>query len=597
MKPKSLQELWLLVLAPLALGIIFTFVSYRTIRPQSNTLPSITIGNNRSSESCLLCHSNVQGIGEAHSDIGCSPCHLGNPSASTEKAAHTGLELLSGDLSTVGQTCGKADCHAIETSRVSASLMARAPGILAVDRYAFGERNTPDRNSTDDISSLDKNSEPKSPAESHARKLCLGCHLGSRKPKPGDLGAEARGGGCTACHLAPPNTQQKPSSTNNADNTSNARNTDNSDNSDNNPIGPPSHNNPQAQSTTASLHPEISAIVPERRCIGCHGRSGRITMSFRGIVELEPNDQRVTGSSEDGRPIGKSNADVHAKIGMTCVDCHSERDLMGSGTRNYFAHEEVEIDCETCHQPVLSRTESDPDRERVAQVLRRSWLRHKKKELSATPLRTRQSTPLVRTDAPSHSLQLVTTADTRVIPLSSTKPWHTLNGHERLSCQSCHANWAPRCRSCHTSFEKDGSDVDHLSNQLTPGHWTEVAGQNGFGLPLLAVGQNGKISTFVEGMKMTLNVGDSLIEKTLYAPLDPHTTGKARSCESCHQSIDDTYPQTGEITRPLARILNSEELRKITLVGKCITCHKTYEDKVFLNFQQSLKTMRPQCLR
>ena len=32
-------------------------------------------------------------------------------------------------------------------------------------------------------------------------------------------------------------------------------------------------------------------------------------------------------------------------------------------------------------------------------------------------------------------------------------------GHARLSCGSCHTAWAPRCPTCHTSFDTDGRGV------------------------------------------------------------------------------------------------------------------------------------------
>lgn len=541
-------------MALLALSLLVG-VLYWVRRPRLAPLPTITLTGVTRTEGCLSCHASSRGLGEAHATMGCSPCHLGDPSAREKQAAHAGMELLAGDFATVDRTCGQGACHAVETARVRTSLMARAPGILAVDRFAFGDRKTPSRDSTDDLSALDPNAAPKTPAESHVRKLCAGCHLGARKPRPGDLGDDARGGGCTACHLGPPSPFQK---------------------------------------TSGPLHPDVSALVPERRCSGCHGRSGRITMSFHGVAEVEPGDPRANGKTADGRPTTATTPDVHAKAGMTCIDCHVERELMGSGTPQLHAHEALEVRCADCH---LAPQESklDPYRELVADALRRSWMRRGLGPLSSSPLRTLAGTPLVRTDRLARTLRLVTSGETRPLAFASQKAHHTMKGHERLSCQSCHSTWAPRCRSCHTTFVPEGSDVDHLSGKSTPGHWQEQAGKNGFGSPLLALGVRGTIDPFVEGMTMTLSgVGPAPIDRTLWAPLDPHTTGKARSCASCHQELD-SYPQKGEPTRVGARLLDEAERARIARVGACIPCHATWEDPIWKDFAASVLRTKPTC--
>ncbi|MBL8721854.1 MAG: hypothetical protein JNL79_38060 [Myxococcales bacterium] len=519
-------------------------------RPRPAPLPQIVVMGVPRQEGCLTCHANVEGVGGAHAPFGCSPCHLGDPTARDATLAHRGLERQAGDFATVDRTCGV--CHAVETARVRTSLMARAPGILAVDRFAFGERKTPFRDPSDDLTALDPNGAPKSPAESHVRKLCAGCHLGARKPRPGDLGEEARGGGCTACHLASPR-----------------------------PTG------------SGPLHPEVSAQVPERRCAGCHGRSGRIALSFHGLVELEPGDPRVTGKTADGRPLGQLAADVHAKGGLTCIDCHTERELMGTGAAHLHAHEALEVRCADCHAKAEKAAPIDPYREQVAEALRRSWARRGLPALSTTPLRTLGGTPLVRSDTATHSLLLATTGARKPIPLASPGAFHGLSAHGRLSCQACHSAWAPRCGACHTSFDAKGDDVDHLSGKVTAGRWLERAGANGFGLPLLALGPRGTIEPFVEGMRATF-VTSSEVSRVLFAPLDPHTTGKARSCASCHVDAS-AYPLTGEVTRLGARLLDAVERARIARVGTCLPCHAGYDDRVYVDFPASLVRRTPRC--
>jgi hypothetical protein len=315
-------------------------------------------------------------------------------------------------------------------------------------------------------------------------------------------------------------------------------------------------------------------------------------MSYHGVVELEPSDPRVTGKLPDGRPIGAASADVHAAAGMTCIDCHTERELMGDGKRHQHANEALEIACADCHRPAADPARADADRERVARVLRRAWESRGRAPLPADPpLVTRTGTPLWRTDATTRTLVLAATGERRAIPVAKDAPYHALAGHERLSCQACHTAWAPRCTQCHTRFDPAGEDVDHPSGKPTPGRWIEEAGGNGYGAPLLAIGPRGQIGTFVEGMRLRVDgVGDRPIERTLWAPLDPHTTGRARGCASCHAPAtpDDVTPTSGETTRSNARLLGDEERARIARVGTCIGCHAAYDDAIYGDFAASV---------
>ncbi len=560
------------VVAAIAIVLVSWLVGRRFRDTSPAPLPRLADGR---IEGCLACHADVRGLGAAHdvATIGCSACHLGDARARDAEGAHRGMEILSGDLSTVFATCGRGECHVTESARVITSLMARAPGILEVDRFAFGERPTPD-DRPGGFPDLDGDRPARSPAESHARKLCGSCHLAMRKARPGDDGFFARGGGCTACHLAPPDS-----------------------------LGS------QGSGTTSAghLHPDVSAAVSEKRCEGCHSRSGRIAMSYRGVVELEPTDPRVTSHLPDGRPIGVAPADIHAKAGLTCIDCHTERELMGDGKSHRHAHEAVDIRCSDCHPTVAARrltatarpaASADEDAARVVGLLRKAWLRRHMPPLpEGVSLRTSRGTELWRTGVTERGpvLALATKGEHRAIPAASERAHHTLPGHERLSCQACHSQWTPRCSRCHTTFDPTGEDVDHLLGVATKGRWIEVAGGNGFGPPLLALGPRGTIDPFTEGMTLRIDglEGAPPIDRALWAPLEPHTTGPARTCASCHgePAIDETYPKAGETTRTGARLLDEKERARIARVGRCIGCHAGYEAPIYADFAASLRRL------
>lgn len=536
------------------LAAFAVFAAVRATRPRAveATGPTIVLDGRRRVEGCLRCHTGTRGLGRAHDPavVGCSPCHGGDPSAREAVAAHRGVDVLAGDLSAVMQTCGRAGCHPAESARVLGSAMAGAPGILAVDRFAFGERADPTPRPGDDLRALAPEAAAQSPAEDHVRRLCASCHLARRKESPGDHGFDARGGGCTACHLAAPDARA---------------------------VG------------EGMLHPDVSAAVSPARCRGCHARSGRISLSYEGEVELEPGDPRVVGHLPDGRPYGRAPADVHARAGMTCVDCHTERDLMGDGRPRGFASEAVDIACDDCHAPRARA--ADPDAAAVADRLRAAWVRRGRAPISAAarPFVTARGTPLWRTDAATATLQRADDGASRRVPPRRDAPYHAMPGHARLACQSCHSAWTPRCGGCHTTFDPAGRDVDHLAGVARPGAWREVAGANGFGPPVLLVNTAGRIAPFTEGMTLTVDGVSQTVHRTLWAPLDPHTTGAARPCASCHPDgdLDAVYPARGEATRPGARTLLPTERAAVAAVGRCVPCHGAYTDGVYRDFAAS----------
>ncbi len=122
------------------------------------------------------------GGAHARAALGCASCHLGNPLAFGKERAHEGLEREPGALSTVALTCGREGCHAREAARVATSPMTRNAGMVAVDRFAFGEIAEPDGTRHD--RGCPRRRRIRRLAESHLRKLCAGCHLGDAAREP-----------------------------------------------------------------------------------------------------------------------------------------------------------------------------------------------------------------------------------------------------------------------------------------------------------------------------------------------------------------------------------------------------------------------------
>jgi hypothetical protein len=548
-------------------------------------------------EGCVACHSRVRGLEESHARQGCASCHLGDPFAPTAAAAHRGMIVVPGNLDGAELTCGAAGCHGPAVERVRGSLMGTARGMVAVDRFIFGEAAAPDGHAT--AATLGTG-----PADTHLAQLCVVCHLGTAKERPAPIGERSRGGGCVACHLR----DDTPRTSASAD-----------------PAG--------------FTHPSLSVKVRDESCFGCHSRSGRLSLSYHGWAEL-PTGAAADRTLEDGRPLKRVSADVHADRGMACVDCHTGKELMGDGA--WHAHEEqgTRVRCETCHRSTPARTVSraalEASEPEAATVVRRrperaqSFLREDRTGEPLTNAWPGAGTSVVVRGKLDGKLRLA-----RAPVEACRQP-----GHGRLSCQSCHSPWAPRCVGCHTQHDPS-----------LPG-WVEFDAGAAHGAPALGVlarGAREQIEPVVPGMVLTINgpghppphplpaSADRLIGKDTrfvraYALTVPHTTTKrGRSCASCHTDPFALGYGAGELrrgrfvpryeasrfdglpgdawiapgaglgpravaTRRELRPLSPEEQQRTVQPGTCMRCHDPLKDKeLYRRFGESLRRRRSSC--
>ena len=487
-------------------------------------------------ERCVSCHtkeSEDPGGAHALAALGCASCHLGNPLAFGKERAHEGLEREPGALSTVALTCGRSDCHAREAARVATSPMTRNAGMVAVDRFAFGEAASPDGTAT--MSDVLAAARPTA-AQDHLRKLCAGCHLGTRRSNRDDL-IHGSGSGCSACHVA------------------------------------------RRLADKPRRHPPVDSRVGDDRCLGCHSGSGRIALSYQGLVEVEK-----------GKPYAHAAPDVHQAAGMACIDCHLHTELMGDGTLRTHKEDQVEITCEACHGPVRAGDEvawravrDEISREILAGEKRREeedLLRKGKRGGVGTPddpaRLAKRGTPLINllrksssssSSSFSSSWILVRKLDGVELPVKQTPRDrnHTLRGHELLTCSACHAAWVPTCDSCHTSFDSSRRQWDFAAGKETPGAWIEKSEGFSWAPPLLGVRADGRIVPAAPGMVLDVDAtasGGGKASRRLLAPAEPHTTGKrARTCESCHRASAQQEFEAG--TRTGFRGLNADEKRRV----------------------------------
>ena len=488
---------------------------------------------------CLLCHDNaVEGPAGLHASIPCELCHLGDPEGTTVLTGHDGLEMETGALDIVDQTCGQ--CHEREVERVRGSLMATARGLISVNRWSFGELDTPDGHET--ITDLLAEDDP-TPAQDHLRRLCAGCHLGARRDNRDDAIHPSEGSGCSACHTGP---------------------------------------------KTGEAHSTVVGEVPDDRCFGCHSRSARISLTYQGLAEVSGEWEDacdVTETLPDGRTVCRTEPDVHHAAGMQCTDCHLHTELMGDGETYLHEGDAVEISCQSCHGPVDSQLETiwDHVQDSITTVLLRVNLEWRPDD---ERVRTgRRGTPLWNVRPPREPVApwldgtwvLRSKANGRPMPVKPTPRdiQHTMLGHERLSCAACHSAIAPTCTTCHTTFDPDDEQWDFGVGGMSPGRWIETDEGMGFAAPGLAIGPDGRIRPAIPGMDGTLDAraaGGRLREIHLFSVLDPHsTTLQGRTCAECH--LDEGIYVDGVGTRTGARALTAGELAKVLRVGPCLECH------------------------
>jgi len=577
-------------------------------------------------EGCLSCHIDVAGFSDAHSpdSIGCSSCHLGNPFTLNKELAHQGIILVAGNLSNSRRTCGSQGCHVGMTERVESNIMNTMSGVIAVDKWIFGEIKNLDHHFA--VQNLGH-----SPADKHLRALCAGCHIGKDKSKPMPIDELSRGGGCTACHLHYSNE---------------ARDELNQWEKD--------------RSRLTKFHPKISVKVTNDACFGCHSRSGRISTNYEGWHETlyseadYHNFKNKTGFRllKDGRVFIKIKEDVHHSAGLECIDCHSSYELMGNGIKYKHKEEQVKIECVDCHFATKPKTiqydEMDNESRKII-TLRKLF-----KEGRKFVLQSRSMMPLVNVYIADDGSSLMRSKNNdsvyspkKLLPECGSN----IPGHKRLSCRACHTQWAPQCISCHTQYIGNQPGWDNLTNKETIGAWQETPMDFRADAPALGVlsksdhnGRNSEeIGTFVPGMIMTLQQSTSAKSSfhRLYAPAFAHTiTRESRTCKSCHsdpyalgygrgklvfsvnkgkgalsfvadypRSKYDNLPEDAWIpflgyrknaaTRQFARPFTIAEQKKILTIGACLNCHDHQEArlvKLFKNFDNFKSKLSKKCI-
>lgn len=546
-------------------------------------------------DQCMSCHVQTTNMDTAHPNeiFGCFKCHGGNKYATNKKEAHLGMVLNPSRLEHAHRFCG--ECHTDIVKRISGSMMNTQNGILSVLKFQWGESSTPlGDTSIDDIRGKDENNI--SLAENHFRKACASCHVNQDESVFDDQN-HSKGGGCADCHRIGKKSK--------LDNINIEYN-----------------------------HPTFSTKIPSSNCLKCHNRSNRIGLSYFGKFESEGygtpyKNGEFTHKLDNTRFYYELPSDIHhSSAKMDCIDCHTEKGVMGDGKKHHHMEDAEDIKCDDCHNPKFKKADS------LAVTL--SDLNGDIPEPKNIAYSKKKDSPLYNVQKTLNNTIFYRKKDGKAfdIPLKSNKPYHSADIHKRLDCSSCHSSWMPSCYGCHEVYFEDGKQFDWVEKKMTKGQWQEFRSFLRFESPSLGIGYNKKIMPFAPGCQVIGTVfKDKKIENfhsMAMAGWDPHTTQKdVRKCVDCHfnpatlglghgnldikdknitfkpfynsqkSGMPFSYPIDGFVSvegkqfqstsRKEARGFNKKELTKIVEAYKCIICHDKYEDKIYKDFDKSKK--------
>ncbi len=519
-----------------------------------------------------------------HEKFGCFKCHGGNSKAIDKKVAHEGMVLNPSRLEHAYKFCGK--CHEDIIKRVSRSLMNTQKGIFNVLKSQWDQNHT----HTTDINHSKV-------SRSHFRKACASCHVNQHEELFDDP-QYAKGGGCVDCHRVSKTKKY------------------------------------MKNGKLYIQHSSLSTHIPSKNCLKCHNRSNRIGLSYFGKFESEGygtpyKHGEFSHKLDNSRYYYNLPPDIHyKKAQMDCIDCHTEKGVMGDGKTHKHMEEAEDIKCIDCHRAKFKAPNN------LAKKLNK--LNSKIPKANLIAYSQKKDSPLYHVEKNGTNINFYRKKDAKKfdLPLMSNNAYHTSDIHKRLDCSACHSSWMPSCYGCHEVYFDKGKQFDWFSKKVTKGEWQELRSFLRFESPSLGIGYNKKIMPFAPGCQVIGTLfQNKKIEKfhsMAMAGWSPHTTQKrSRDCIDCHfnpaslglgkgnldikegnitftpiynsqnSGMPFSYPidafvskdgkQFQTTSRKEARGFNKSEIDRIVNAYKCIICHRDWSDKIYKDFNSSKK--------
>ncbi len=568
-------------------------------------------------EGCLACHEGIELTSSNH-DFACIECHGGNTLAKEKGSAHQGMHggKNPSDPSVWEQGCGR--CHPYQLVKLKSSLMFSNIGLTERLAKAWGQPEDKFYATTDfqghdqegnalrahSIAALDTLS-----AEAY-RKFCSACHVGYER----NWGYRAQhASGCAACHFL------------------------------RNEEGAYEGNDPtiQGKKSYAATH-KMDPLPQNEACFRCHNRSGRIALTYQGLVDgnnaLVPTVSGLPGPRmiSEVRNVHSIKPDIHYEKGMECIDCHTSREIMGEGYTYTTMNQQLEVTCEDCHgtakdlpnsRPITR--EDDPPLKESLSYKRQAYFGDRmvltSKGRMFSNVFEQKERFVLTTKRKGLSLNIKTIMGSRE---------HAIVGHERLRCDTCHTQAVPQCYGCHTTYDERAKAFDLIREErLTRGGFSETEDLRTLYPFPLVVDEKGRIVPSTPGCQTLLTYidkGGLVLFKDLipeyqgtprfkFVPFHAHSTGKkAIGCRECHGNpafagLGDGLVslETGSLTSAIrcsvtglplnaileikngkilsrtavpregGRPLNKEEIRRFFRANLCLACHDQPEPRVY----------------
>jgi hypothetical protein len=566
-------------------------------------------------------------------DKNCEVCHKGNPYAFTKKEAHKGMYINPGDFRVISETCGQ--CHddrgrirkdveglipeVIKLSRVVSKgqrnhvprtirvIMSTLSGEIAGTRYIWNAQKTKNAiYSVRAVRDIDgilpdykgvvkelKNLPPasNSDADSLLRNKCLKCHLWTKGEEKEGL---YRSNGCSACHVIY---------------------SDKGFSETGDPTiakGVPSH----------PLKHEITVKVPVSQCMHCHNNEGeRIGMSYTGQIQAHLGFPYTNNGMPREKIYGINSihikSDIHYQRGMSCIDCHTSKEMHGDGNLYVRSNYEVSIRCESCHgTPYEYPSLKDSRGNKLANLVKRG------NDLILVEKLTGRE----------HIVpQLKRIMDRASLPLAMVIPAHLkdIKGRNKLECYTCHAVSAPQYYGY--NIKRDDRRVSPIDWGIGIGEGEKIMNSpsgwdseyiyirwedsplgvdyKGYIAPFIPLYQ--PFFTHIDSSGRILSLNRALkTTKGLYSlsldPVQPHSIRRqSRSCESCHNNpkavglgsdyldlvaqglsinfsldrfVDEYGKPVSDTEKMNSRPFNKEEMDRMERINLCVACHKNMEN-------------------
>lgn len=565
-------------------------------------------------DGCISCHQGLEHASRSH--ISCVSCHGGNPLSRNKGEAHAALHGKANPSSPGGweKSCGS--CHRYQLERVRSTIMQTNEGMIRNIQLTWEGEDGRHYSTTggDYFDSAGKAQKQEAVKDMDNlsgelyRKFCSRCHIGTAN---GDSYSAAHASGCAACHFPWNDTATYQGG-------------------DKSMKGRAGHSASHA----------MSALPDSQVCTRCHSRSGRIGYSYQGLYD--GNNSLVPTSGGEAGPLMGSGArsltqitpDAHFAAGMECIDCHTSRDVMGDGYQYRNMYLQTEVACEDCHGSATEvpryRTITRENDEALRES--RSYRRPAQSGMQMIQTSKGRSYSNVFFEKNAVWLQGKRSGKLHRSKVITGTPEHTIVGHGRLECYSCHSHMSVQCYGCHTRYDKAKPGMDFIKGAETPGAFSETEDYRMLYPFPLALNQRGRISPVTPGCQTFVTVAEANgdLSKAEYvskfkgsrqlrfAPFYSHNTGKKSiGCSECHgnprffgfgQGVlegnsfkstllcekSDGKPLDGflklengrvssfsAITRENARPLNGVEVKRALTVNLCLPCHERATDPIY----------------